>query len=219
MAKPTKTAAQLADLREEYQRGELHRDDLPADPGEMLRAWLETAQREGLLEPNAMSLATVDAEGQPHVRTVLLKGMDARGLVFYTNYESAKAHQITANPKVSVCFPWIALERQAVVDGIAEKVPTTESLKYFLSRPLGSRLGAWSSPQSQVITSRSLLEAKLAEVKRKFSSGEVPLPDFWGGYRIVPTRFEFWQGRRNRLHDRFQYTRSGDTWEIARLAP
>jgi pyridoxamine 5'-phosphate oxidase len=150
---------------------------------------------------------------------VLLKSYDKRALVFYTNYESAKAREMADNPKVSVLFPWYIMERQLVIKGEVEKVSTAESLRYFVSRPFSSRLGAWTSPQSQVISNRSLLEAKVEEMKRKFADGKVPLPSFWGGYRIVPRSFEFWQGRRSRLHDRFRFTPEGEAWRHERLAP
>ena len=156
----------------------------------------------------------------PFQRTVLMKALDEKGIVFYTNYKSRKAQQMAENSKVSILFPWYALERQVLITGNAEKVSTQESMAYFASRPFGSRLGAWVSHQSQVISSRSILEMKLAEMKQKFKDGKVPLPDFWEGYRIVPTSFEFWQGRKNRLHDRLMYTEGpeGD-WKIERMAP
>jgi pyridoxamine 5'-phosphate oxidase len=166
-----------------------------------------------------MTLATVDDAGQPWTRTVLLKAFDQRGFVFYTNYTSDKARQIDARPQVSVLFPWLPLQRQVQITGRAEKVPTRESLKYFLSRPRGSQLGAWVSAQSSVISSRQVLETKLAELKRKFGEGKVPLPDFWGGYRIVADTVEFWQGRPNRLHDRFRYRRLSGGWTVNRLSP
>lgn len=206
-------------LREEYRRQALDREHLHADPLEQFKQWFAEAQNAQLKEPNAMVLATVDAAGQPWTRTVLLKKLDARGLVFFTNFESRKAQHMAGNPKVSACFLWLDLERQISVNGTVERVPTAESLAYFISRPLGSRLGAWSSQQSSVIRSRSLLEAKLEEVKRKFADGEVPLPSFWGGYRIKPQSWEFWQGRQSRLHDRFLYSKRNDTWEIERLQP
>ena len=167
-----------------------------------------------------MSLATVGQDLRPRVRTVLLKIFDERGFVFFTNYESRKARQIAENENVSLLFPWLALERQVIVCGTAEKISTAESLAYFVTRPRGSQLGAWVSAQSSVITTRSLLEQKWEEMKRKFGEGQVPLPDFWGGYRVVPRDIEFWQGRPSRLHDRFSYTRQPDgTWKIERLSP
>jgi pyridoxamine 5'-phosphate oxidase len=208
----------LFELRREYAEGSLSEGDLTAEPFALFRKWLDEAVKR-LPEPNAMVVSTCGADGQPSSRTVLLKNYDEKGFVFYTNYESAKAHQIAENPKVSVLFPWFLMERQVVARGVAEKVSTAESLRYFLSRPFASRLGAWSSPQSSVITSRSLLDAKLEEMKRKFANGEVPLPSFWGGYRVIPAEIEFWQGRKSRLHDRFLYKKQGEVWKHERLAP
>jgi pyridoxamine 5'-phosphate oxidase len=198
----------------------LSRATLDPDPLRQFQQWFEDAIATELPEPNSMSLATVDPEGQPWLRTVLLKLYDARGFVFYTNYESRKARQMDANPRVALLFPWVALARQVKITGRAERGPTTESLRYFATRPRGSQIGAWASPQSQVISSRSLLEGKVEEIKRKFAEGEVPLPSFWGGYRVVADSIEFWQGRENRLHDRFRYSRQSDGgWTIERLAP
>ena len=182
--------------------------------------WFREAESAKLEEPNAMCLATTDAEGQPSTRVVLLKDFSGKGLTFYTNYESRKAGELDANPKAGANFLWLPLQRQVNVTGRVERVSKAESLTYFLSRPIGSQLGAWSSPQSQVITSRSVLETKLDQMRRKFAEGKIPLPDHWGGYRIVPERFEFWQGRPNRLHDRFAYSLSDDGgWTVERLAP
>ena len=166
-----------------------------------------------------MVLATVAPDGAPVTRTVLLKKIDGGGLIFFTNYESRKAEHLSANNKVSATFLWLGLERQVTVGGTAEKISHADSVAYFVTRPLGSKLGAWSSRQSSIIKSRSLLEAKLAEMKQKFADGKIPLPSFWGGYRIVPDSWEFWQGRQNRMHDRFLYSRNGDNWEIERLQP
>jgi pyridoxamine 5'-phosphate oxidase len=194
-------------------------DQLAADPIVQFERWYQAAVATGLPEPNAMSLATVDAAGQPSLRTVLLKRFDADGFVFFTNYRSRKSQDIAGNDRVALLFPWVALARQVQITGRAARIPTAESLHYFLTRPRGSRLGAWSSPQSRVIRSRALLEQKFAEMKQRFGSGEIPLPDFWGGYRVVPDSLEFWQGRANRLHDRFRYSRAGDGgWRIERLA-
>lgn len=210
----------LEDMRHQYSLRSLDRADLQPDPIRQFDDWMREAIETQLLEPNAMSLATVSAGGAPSLRTVLLKGFDARGLVFYTNYASNKARDIAANPSVALLFSWLPLERQASVTGHAEKISAAESLKYFLSRPRESQIGAWASRQSEIITTRSLLEAKFAEMKARFLSGEVPLPGFWGGYRVTPHTFEFWQGRPNRLHDRFLYTRQADgTWKIERLMP
>jgi len=167
-----------------------------------------------------MTLSTVSEQGQPFMRTVLLKYFDHKGLVFFTNYESRKARQIEINPKVSILFTWLPLQRQVHITGTAEKVATAESLEYFTSRPRGSQLGAWTSQQSSVISSRQLLLMQFEQIKQKFLDGEIPLPDFWGGYRVIPSSFEFWQGCTNRLHDRFLYTSQEDqSWQIQRLAP
>ena len=167
-----------------------------------------------------MSLSTVNNKGEPALRTVLLKLFDKKGFVFFTNYKSRKADHITVNPNVAVLFNWVALERQVSITGVTEKIKTKESKKYFMSRPRGSQLGAWVSDQSSVLSSRKILELKLDEMKRKFSDSEIPLPDFWGGYKIIPKTFEFWQGRPNRLHDRFIYTKQGNApWRIDRIAP
>lgn len=198
----------------------LSRGELDPDPFRQFQRWFEDAIATGIPEPNAMSLATVAADGQPTLRTVLLKLYDEQGFVFFTNYQSRKARQIAGHPKVALLFPWVGLARQVKITGAAARVPTAVSLRYFATRPRGSQIGAWASPQSQVITSRSLLEAKVEEIRRKFSQGEIPLPDFWGGYRVVPDSIEFWQGRESRLHDCFLYSLApGGGWHIARLAP
>ena len=207
-------------LREEYKIGELRRKDLQDDPFQQFEIWFQQACNAELLEPNAMTLATVSDRGQPFMRTVLLKYFDNSGFVFFTNYESRKADQIEANPRVSILFTWLPLQRQVHIIGTAEKVTTEESWQYFTSRPRGSQLGAWTSQQSSIISSRQLLLMQFEKMKHKFLDGEIPLPDFWGGYRIVPDSFEFWQGCTNRLHDRFLYTHQEDkTWQIHRLAP
>ncbi len=198
----------------------LELEALNPNPFRQFEHWFAQAVDSGIPEANAMCLATVDAEGQPWQRIVLLKIVDERGFVFFTNYESRKADQIAQNPKVSLLFPWHALGRQAKVTGEAARIPASESMRYFATRPRGSQLGAWASPQSRVISSRSLLLAKVDEMKRKFAEGEIPLPSFWGGYRVVPDSFEFWQAGEYRLHDRFLYTPAGEnTWSIERLAP
>lgn len=213
------THPDVSNLRRNYTRDGLRRDDLAPDPIAQFRRWFSQATEAGLTEPNAMVLGTTDGN-RPSSRTVLLKAYDERGLVFFTNYESRKARDIAANPHVTLLFPWYPLERQVGILGTAERISAAESLAYFASRPLGSRLGAWVSQQSSVIDSRRLLEMKWDEVKRKFARGEVPLPSFWGGFRVVPSEFEFWQGRENRLHDRFRYARSGEgPWVIERLSP
>ena len=210
----------IADLRKDYTKASLDLDSTDANPYKQFEKWFIEAQIGELLEPNAMVLSTVDESNQPFQRTVLMKALDSDGIVFYTNYKSRKALQIQENAKVSILFPWYAMERQVCIQGVAEKVSTATSLKYFTSRPHGSQLGAWVSQQSSVISSRSILEMKLAEMKQKFKEGKVPLPDFWGGYKIKPTSFEFWQGRQSRLHDRLIYEKdTADDWKITRLAP
>lgn len=210
----------LSDFREDYLQDGLSKNELDNNPFVQFEQWFQQAMDVKISEPNAMSLSTVSADGQPSLRTVLLKYFDKNGLVFFTNYTSDKAKEMEGNDKVVMLFPWITMERQIIIKGKAEKISKAESLKYFISRPHGSQLGAWISQQSSVISSRSILEKKLKEMKSKFTKGEVPVPDFWGGYRIVPTSFEFWQGRTNRLHDRFSYQKNeSGLWEVERLAP
>lgn len=210
----------IENLRQQYTRSGLSRKDLKLSPFEQFEVWFKEACDAELLEPNAMVLATASAQAEPSVRTVLLKYFDTSGFIFFTNYESRKAQQIAENPQASLLFLWLPLERQIQVTGKVEKISTAESFKYFTSRPRGSQLGAWCSQQSSVISSRKLLEMQFEKMKEKFIDGEIPLPSFWGGYRVKPHRFEFWQGRVNRLHDRFVYARQdGDNWEIQRLSP
>jgi len=211
----------VSDLRQDYQSGALDREHMAENPFRQFDVWFKMAlNSKDLREPNAMTLATAGADGKVTARTVLLKAWDEKGFVFYTNYNSHKAHQIAENSNVALLFPWLTMERQVEICGRAEKVSLAESFAYFASRPFSSRLGAWVSHQSSVITSRSLLEMKFDEMKRKFANGEVPLPDFWGGYRVVPESIEFWQGRTSRLHDRFLYTRQpGGSWNLERLSP
>lgn len=210
----------ISDYRREYTKGGLHREDMSESPFEFFESWLKQAVEADVAEPSAMTLATVSKAGKPTQRTVLLKIFDEKGFVFFTNYSSQKSQQIGENPNVSVLFAWRELERQVEINGIATKIPTAESLKYFLSRPRGSQLGAWASSQSSPISTRKLLDGQLQKIKQKFSDGEIPLPDSWGGYRIVPETIEFWQGGAQRLHDRFEYTREDDnSWEIQRLQP
>lgn len=210
----------IADLRKEYTSASLDIETANPNPFLQFEKWFKEAQDGQLPEPNAMVLGTVGSDGQPFQRTVLMKALDEKGVVFYTNYQSRKAQQIAENNRVNALFPWFPMERQVAIQGVAVKVSSKESLSYFLSRPHGSQLGAWVSQQSEVISSRSILEMKLAEMKRKFKEGKVPLPDFWGGYRIEPTSFEFWQGRQNRLHDRLLYEKQANgSWKISRLSP
>ncbi len=209
----------ISKLRREYDPGTWSLGDLPQDPLRQFEDWFQQACSSGIPEPNAMVLATVD-QGVPAQRTVLLKYFDHRGFVFFTNYESRKARHIGINANVSLLFPWYPLQRQVEINGRAEKVSTSESLKYFALRPRNAQLGAWASPQSSVVTTTGLIQAKLEEMKRKFANGEVPVPSFWGGMRVVPHRFEFWQGRPSRLHDRFHYSKQeDDRWRIEQLAP
>jgi pyridoxamine 5'-phosphate oxidase len=209
----------LEDLRRDYTKGGLHRKDLTADPLEFFNGWLQQAIEAGLSDPTGMSVATVDADGQPSQRIVLLKHLDERGFVFFTNYGSNKARDLDNNPKVCLHFPWIELDRQVIVKGVASKIPTTESMSYFLSRPADSQLAAWASQQSRKISTRQMLESQFLHMKEKFKHGEIPYPDFWGGYRVVPHSIEFWQGGKDRLHDRFLYTRNDNGWDTERLAP
>jgi pyridoxamine 5'-phosphate oxidase len=199
---------------------ELHLEDLDQNPFHQFENWFQAAADAGLHEPNAMSLATVSASGTPSLRTVLLKVWDEKGFVFFTNHGSRKAQEIAANPNVALLFYWAPLNRQIRIEGTTQKVSTAESMKYFVTRPRGSQLGAWCSEQSSAISSRAVLLAKLDEIRQRFQDGEVPIPSFWGGYRVVPSRFEFWQAGGDRLHDRFAYiTQSENSWSIQRLAP
>ncbi|WP_419764721.1 MAG: pyridoxamine 5'-phosphate oxidase [Arcobacter sp.] len=210
----------ISQLRQEYTTKGLRRDDLLNSPIKQFELWFEQAMSAQILEPNAMSLATVGKDMIPSIRTVLLKLYDENGFVFFSNYKSKKAWQIEENPNVAIHFAWLQLERQVKIEGTIEKISTTDSLKYFLSRPKGSQIGAWVSHQSEVITSRSLLEAKFDEIKNKFVKGEIPFPSFWGGYIIKPKVVEFWQGGKDRLHDRFEYKlNEKNNWQINRLAP
>jgi len=207
-------------LRKQLMSQGLCQDSLLINPFKQFENWYQDTLKSDIPEPTAVSLATVDEEGQPWQRMVLLKYFDEDGFVFFTNYSSRKAQHIAGNSKVSLLFPWQALGRQVKITGLAEKITTTESLKYFASRPRGSQLGAWASHQSKVITSRALLESMYEQMKNKFHSGEVPLPSFWGGYRIKASSFEFWQARESRLHDQFLYQQDEISgWQFQRLAP
>jgi pyridoxamine 5'-phosphate oxidase len=209
----------VSGLRREYSHRQLHLEDLSPNPFAQFKAWFDEALGADIVDPNAMSLATATPAGETTIRTVLLKGYSEEGFVFFTNLESTKAKQIAENPNVSLLFPWLLLERQVIINGTAARLPLTEVAKYFFSRPRESRIAAWVSPQSRVIDARRMLEMKFEEMLRKFGEGEIPVPSFWGGYRVHPRTIEFWQGGLYRLHDRFQYRRDGDGWTIDRLAP
>ncbi|HSG60567.1 MAG TPA: pyridoxamine 5'-phosphate oxidase [Pseudomonadales bacterium] len=209
----------LEDLRREYTKGGLDLKDLNKNPLEQFNTWLQQAIDAGLSDPTGMSVATVDADGQPSQRIVLLKHLDERGFVFFTNYGSNKAQDIALNPKVCLHFPWIEIDRQVIVKGVASRVPVSESMSYFLSRPKDSQLAAWASQQSRRLSTRQMLESQFLHMKEKFKHGDVPYPDFWGGYRVVPHSIEFWQGGHSRLHDRFLFTKQDNGWDIERLAP
>jgi pyridoxamine 5'-phosphate oxidase len=207
-------------LRKEYANPVLSREVLDPDPFRQFEQWFNEACKAELREPNAMTLATVGADGQPTLRTVLLKLFDHNGFVFFTNYSSRKARQIEENHRVALLFPWLPMARQVTITGIAEKISAAESARYFASRPHESQLGAWISKQSSVLSSRQLLMMELDKIKSKFLKGAIPLPDFWGGYRVRPASIEFWQGQTSRLHDRFLYSHQDDgSWIIERLAP
>lgn len=214
------TAEQLAALRQDYAQRGLRRAELSADPIEQFQRWLHEALKAEVLEPNGMILATVDGNGQPWTRTVLLKVCDSRGFSFFTNYLGNKGQHLLGNPRAAMTFWWGALERQINVTGTIEKTSREESEAYFTSRPIASRLGAWASQQSSVLPNREELEKSFAEIRQRFPDENIPCPEHWGGFRLVPTTIEFWQGRQSRLHDRFRYTREGDReWKIERLAP
>jgi pyridoxamine 5'-phosphate oxidase len=214
------TPAQLAALRQEYSERELRRNDLDPDPIRQFHAWLSEAVTCQLGEPNAMTLGTVDEHRQPWSRVVLLKGCDERGFVFFTNLDGPKSRQLAANPRASLTFWWIALERQVNVAGSVATVSREETETYFQTRPINSRLGAWASRQSEVIADRAQLERQFEEARRRFPEGNIPAPPNWGGFCVRPDTIEFWQGRRSRLHDRLRYTRSGGgAWKIDRLSP
>lgn len=209
----------LAELRKDYARGSLDETSVDRDPISQFQLWFQQALDAQLPEPNTMTLATADEHGRPSARILLIKGVDARGFVFYTNYESRKGHDLAVNPQASLLFYWIELERQVRVEGKVEKTSVDESDAYFASRPLGSRIGAWASEQSRAIANRGELEAREKAFAEKFGE-QPPRPPHWGGYRLVPQTIEFWQGRPSRLHDRIVYTReSNDQWNIVRLSP
>jgi pyridoxamine 5'-phosphate oxidase len=210
---------EVAALREEYTRTGLVEADVVPDPVVQFRAWFRDALAADLHEPNAMTLATTTPDGGPSARTVLLKGYDERGFVFYTNYEGRKARELEANPLCALLFYWGELERQVRIEGRASRLSGEESDAYFASRPRGSRIGAWASEQSRPVEDRSILEERVRVLEAEYEGREIPRPPFWGGYRIEPETIEFWQGRENRLHDRIVYHRSGRGWKIVRLQP
>lgn len=212
----------LSDMRREYSMNALKRSELASNPIEQFNLWLEQAVKAELTDPTAMTVATVDETGQPFQRIVLLKDVDNSGFVFYTNLGSRKAEQLQHNNKISLHFPWHPMERQVHITGVVEKLTAMENMKYFTSRPKESQLAAWASKQSSRISARSVLEGKYMELKAKFSEGKIPVPTFWGGYRVKPETIEFWQGGEHRLHDRFIYTKPNNDsaeWDISRLAP
>ena len=209
----------LEDNRREYDYGRLSRDSLLDDPYAQFELWMKQALEANIQDPTAMNVATVDSNNQPSQRMVLLKQFDQRGFVFYTNLESRKAMDIKKNARVSLHFPWLQLDRQVIVAGCAEPLTSDEVMQYFKSRPLESQIAAWASKQSSKISSRQVLEQQYHRIKEKYATGEVPLPDFWGGYRVVPEEVEFWQGGEKRLHDRFRFVRKPKGWVINRLSP
>lgn len=208
----------ISDIRQEYESAELSEEDAAADPFRQFALWFDDALRAELPLPNAMTLATANADGRPSARIVLLKGVDADGFVFYTNYESRKARELAVNPYASLVFLWTQMERQVRIEGAVEKVSEQESDEYFDSRPLGSRLGAWASPQSMPLPSRLALASKVAAIMLRYGTAP-PRPPHWGGYRVRPDAIEFWQGRPDRLHDRLRYMKQDTGWKIERLAP
>ena len=214
----------LADLRQDYSLQSLDITDVANDPFDQFKRWFEEAIKSEILEPNAMTLATATTEGKPSARIVLLKGIDNQGFVFFTNYESKKGVEMSANPQAALCFCWLELQRQIRIEGTIEKIAAADSDAYFQSRPVGSRIGAWASPQSQVIDSRAVIEENENLYKKQFfteggNNVEIPRPAHWGGYVLKPTMIEFWQGRSSRLHDRICYVFEGNVWKIERLAP
>ncbi len=214
-----KISRDIADQRREYSIKPLHRRDLNPNPFAQFDAWFNEALLAEAMDANAMSIATVSAGGQPSIRTVLLKYYDEDGFIFYTNLDSRKACEINRNDHVALLFYWHELHRQIKIQGKAEPIGAADNIRYFMRRPRDSQIGAWVSRQSSIISSRSVLENKFTEMKLKFANGEVPLPSFWGGYRVIPDSIEFWQGRENRLHDRFKFTVGKSAWDLARLAP
>jgi len=210
----------LADLRKDYSLAGLDEKNLLRDPFRQFEKWFEEASGAKIAEPNAMILSTAARDGRPSSRVVLLKGLDGRGFVFFTNYESRKGRELEVNPRASLLFPWLALERQVEIEGSVSKISREEIEAYFHSRPRPSQVAAWASPQSGIISGRSVLEESVKQLEKKHAGQEVPLPPNWGGYRVAPETVEFWQGRRNRLHDRLRFRRLKDgAWTVERLAP
>ncbi|MCO4845126.1 MAG: pyridoxamine 5'-phosphate oxidase [Sulfurovum sp.] len=209
----------LQEMRTEYKKETLDESSVPSEPFSLFETWFSQAVEAQIKDPNAMLLATSSDNNIPNIRAVLLKLFDKKGFVFFTNYNSTKAKEIAQNPHVALEFLWLDLERQVRVLGQCEKISTVESMAYFMKRSRGSQIGAWVSNQSDVISSRKMLQMQIEKMKEKFAKGSVPLPDFWGGYRVIPTQIEFWQGRESRLHDRILYTKEQESWTIQRLAP
>lgn len=209
----------IADLRQDYKLHALLEADANPDPIGQFQTWFNESVAAQLPEPNAMTIATATPDGIPSARVVLLKGLDDRGFVFFTNYDSHKGQELQANPHAAIVFLWTELERQVRIQGTVERISETESDKYYYSRPAGSRLGAWASEQSQVIADRSVLETRLAELQTEYPDGDIARPLHWGGFRVMPTLIEFWQGRSSRLHDRLRYQKVGTSWTIDRLSP
>lgn len=207
------------ELRKEYCLDSLDESQMAGDPFAQFGTWFNHALNAGVAEPNAMTLATASPDGAPSARIVLMKGFDPRGFMFFTNYSSRKGRELAANPRASLCFHWQLLERQVRIEGTVEKTSRAESDEYFHSRPRDAQIGAWISQQSAVLDSRDALDRVGADLKKRFGEGPVPLPDFWGGFRVIPSAVEFWQGRQSRLHDRLQYVREGSGWKLQRLSP
>lgn len=219
MPENSRSEKEIAELRREYSRQILAESEVAEHPVDQFTQWFQQALSAKLLDANAMTLATANKDGQPSARIVLLKGIDENGFRFYTNYESRKGQELNKNPYASLCFYWAPLERQVRIEGKVEKLSKKESENYFQERPRESQLGAWASKQSKKIGSREELEKRFEELKKKFASQDVPLPNFWGGFELKPHRVEFWQGRNGRMHDRICYKKKGDRWDIFRLAP